>query len=59
MCLFQVDLAPTVAMTGNIAQASEAGTQLARGVQVVCGGMHTVAMIKVRGQLIIAAAGLH
>ena len=45
-------------MTGNVEHARAKGTVLARGVQVACGGMHTLALIKVKGELIVTAAGL-
>lgn len=53
----QVDLSRTVAMTGKVDQAGVPGMQLARGVQVACGGMHTLALVKIRGQIIVCAAG--
>ncbi|CAL8465368.1 g4904 [Coccomyxa elongata] len=53
----KVDLSRTVAMTGKVDQAGAPGMHLARGVQVACGGMHTLALVKIRGQIIVCAAG--
>ena len=55
----QVDWAPTLAMTGHMDHRMKKGGVLARGVQVACGGMHTLALIKVKGSLIVTAAGPH
>lgn len=46
-------------MTGHVDHRMIKGGVLARGVQVACGGMHTLALIKVKGSLIVTAAGPH